>query len=475
MAILSAMIPYRVVERDIIIDHLCRTENKKRISKMLNEMEQNGYVERLTIYRKAITDTWRVVKRDDVSRYQKAVGYDVERITPLGFVRLLTLYQGGVKCSVPFLPFVPSFVSASLPWGLFQARANGVNRCRKKQAILNALSAINIDVTDCYNDAIESMSAAAKLSEAKPSSISAAIVSAILSCRAAPSPAVEKQVRGHYYCKRTISKRKTFSLDNIWGVVQIGENAYPTYHTDSYYGTAWGLEYKKDTVNEIQSFFIRKEVGSVTIPAALMFTSSPKEIADILCTCHNEPTDAKKLFLGYAPKTPIEINSVSSPFAKTIVVPEQMETPEYLKLIFSGKMDTYEEQFFADALAKAYPDAIYNSTDVLKNDEADSGIAPAFTVPESAAKRALFLSSSFPFSAVLSNNPDSPVVPVLFGYEMELTRLSRAFYFYRKTAHIGTTLDNGVEKRAMVVACFPWQVRWYKKIFPDAIYLCEAK
>lgn len=458
--------PFRILEREVLLGQFADSKERKYAAQVLMDMESRKYIERMVIYRKAITDVWQTLKYQSATDYQKKVGYTVERLTPLGYVRLCTLASSRHDKELDQFLVDPSLVAASsMTWGTQKARSDRNNRMRKKQAINNTLRALGFDTTPFCLDALDVI---VTRSEAKQT-ISEIIASSILS--RPPLPAGEKKCAGTLYGKSDISKRKTFALDNMIGVAVTQNKAFAIYHTDSYYGTTWAPIYKKEVPVEIMAFAARKGIIVNDITTAFLFTSKPKEFADLLLTCHNERTDAKRYFMGYQPKTPVETANIAAPFARVIIIPEQGEAKDYLKMIFRGSTDALEESLFSVVLAKSYPEAVYNTTSELKDYEKSEGIKSVYRLPEDEVHRAMFQTSSFPFSAVLSSDVNTPALPVLLGYVMDLARISRAFFFYRKTALIGTIHHEGEDKRALVIACFGWQVRWYKKLFPDAIYL----
>lgn len=465
--VLMYLMPYRLVERDVLLDEISGSEERKNIARILHGMEEKAYVERMVIYRKSVTNVWKITDYDDATIYQKRVGYVVERMTPIGFHRLCVL----ASTYAPHDSFIrcinPDSIRA-LPWGTTQGKADAGNRCRKKQAIRNIMTLLHVKTSDdgaANNNTMRS--------EAPPKSIAEAIMQAQWEASASPRqplPAGEQYYFGRYYDKRVVSNRKTFALDNLMGVLVTNSHAYAVYHTDSYYGSAWAPEYKRNTELEISSFLYRNGMGEKTTTTALMFTSSPKEFADILKTAHGDDTDAKKHFLGY-PKTPTETKNISEPFQRCIIVPEINETVDYINFLVRSDAEQLEERLLGAALTETYAEAIYNITGNLKEDEQANHIKGVFAIPENEVDKAMFLKCSFPFSAVLSSAPDAPVVPILLGYMMDLTRISRAYYFYHKTALIGTLPLNGKQHRALIIVCFEWQRRWYKKLFQDAVYL----
>ena len=467
--ILMNLMPYRIAEKDVLIDQISNSKDRQHIARIIRDMEKKNIIERMVIYRKSVTNVWQILTYENATIYQRRVGYVVERLTPPGFIRLCELAPKYAPYD-SYLRSISVDSIRSLPWGTTQGKADASNRCRKKQVIRNTMTMLHVMTPDDKSDSDDED---ALRSEAQPRSIIEAIQQGRRKAAQAPrhpSPAGEKTFIGRYYEKSEISKQKKFSLDNMMGALVIGDHAYAVYHTDSYYGTAWAPEYKKTTEVEISSFLYRKGIGQRETSTAMLFTSSVKEFADILRTAHGDKSDAKKYFLGYMPKIPTETKNIAVPFKHCIIVPEQRETINYIKFVIRPDAEQLEEQLLGAALIKSYPDGIYNITGDLKEDEKVNHIKGVFSIPENEADKAMFLKGSFPFSAVLSSSPDAPVIPVLLGYRMDLTRISRAYFFYHKSALIGTLPLHGQQHRALIIACFDWQRRWYKRIFPDAIY-----
>ena len=470
--LLLGCFPYRCIERTVLLSAVESDEKRAYFVNILSDMEKRGYVEKRVIYRKGSTGIYQSVKPDSSTSYQKRVGCVIVRLTALGVLRLIDLCSMQGVAVPQLLRNFPIQVTADTPWGDRLGKADSGNRNRKLQAINNMLRAVSVRTT---LDARINYRQARQATDTHPpqaKTICDAIAKQLYelsSLQPNQLPYTPSDL-GCYFERDTISSKKKFHLDNMIGIVVTATHALSIYHTGGYWGTTWVASMKQENDLEIQSFLHRIGVGQRNTKTALMFTSTVKEFADIITTCHAESTNVTKYFSGYKEAKELELGNIGEPYAKLNLIPEEREAYRQLKAILLGAENGFWESEFGEALSKSIPDAIYNETLLLVENGIDRGIEPVFHFPNDTLNKEYFLKGSFPFSVVLSSAQDAPVIPVLLGYEMDLITISRAYYWYKKTSIIGTVAFNGQERRALLIACYKWQIRWYAKLFPDAIY-----
>lgn len=470
--LLLGCFPYRHIERSVLLNMVDDGDKRSYYTNILSDMEKKGYVERRVIYRKGSTGIYQSVKPDNSTVYQKRVGCVIVRLTSLGVLRLIDLCNLS-EVAVPQLLYdFPIQVTADTPWGDRLGKADSGNRNRKLQAINNMLRAVSVRTTLDVRIVHRPARQMADTDPPQAKTICDAIDKQIYELSALPPGQFQYSPSnvGCYFERDVISTKKKFHLDNMIGIIVTAAHAFSVYHSGGYWGTTWVSSMKQENDLEIQSFLHRIGVGPKNAKTALMFTSTIKEFADIITTCHAESVNVTKFFSGYKEAKELELGNIGEPYAKLHLIPEEREAYRQLKAILLGASNDFWENEFGEALSESIPEAIYNETLLLIENGIDRGIEPVFRLPNDTLNKEYFIKGSFPFSAVLSQTKEAPVIPVLLGYEMDLITISRAYYWYKKTATIGTVNYNGQERRAILIACYEWQIRWYAKLFPDAIY-----
>ena len=474
--LLQLFIPYRFVDFETIMNAgtsgaesgVIEKETAK-IKRLLKSLVNKKYVTKKVLYqRKNRSGTeqrkWAIETYDASKRWAREHGYKIYVLTKAGFEATM------LSMNTDFGNEIRSRNSnPKIAWFDNTKRTRNYNYTRQRANIYTYMRMAGVDVpgekrvrptSGIIEDDMQVKTVSDVIREAMKSTMRLMPVDTATYFSSHPTLYMKEEIGGNM--------EKNLGKDNIIALLVTAQELFPIYHTSDYYGTAWVLKNKKETSVSLTNFAYSISLPNASHNRALIFASNIKEFSDLILSAHREPTDTDRPFGPYLTKS-VKLEILAKPFDSLLAIPECEATVAHLKYLINGEATPFEdtlsarlEAFNSEAKYFEMPQYISQTKYTPKEE--------CLVLPNDDFERLIFSENVFQYGALLSED-NSLVTPVFDGRDMDLNKISRVFYFYKEGGNIGTLSIGDQKYKNLIIICFPWQIKWYKSIFGEAIFI----
>lgn len=440
----------------------------KRILKILVDKK---YVTKKALYQKRNRSgsgddvrKWAIESYDDSKRWAREHGYKIYILTKAGFDAVIE------TMNTDFGGLIKKQYSPAIEWIDKAKRTKSYNSLRQRANIYTYMRMAGVDVpgenrvrptSGIIEDDMQVKTVSDVIREAMKSTMSLMQIDAVAHFSKHPTLYMKEEIGGDV--------GKNINKDNIIALLVTAQELFPIYHTGNYYGTAWVLRNKKETSVTLANFSYSISHPNAFHNRALIFASNLKEFSDLILSAHMEPTETDRPFGPYTARS-VKLETLAKPYDSLFAIPECEATVEHIKyLLLDGEATPFEDTLSSrldafDSEAKYFEMTSYASQTKY------TPYPESLVFPEDEYERLLFVEKIFPYGVLLSQD-NRLVTPVFDGRDMDLNKISRAYYFYKEGGNIGVIQQKNAQHKNLIIICFEWQIKWYKKIFGEAIFL----
>ena len=448
--ILYALIPYRICSESVLLSLEQDGITRDTIQRSLVRLQQSRHLRKLVLVERGMDMKWSAVEWSRANASERQNGNVVYQISEDGFQYLRYLFLR-IGEAPPLLNDFP-LPFTDCKWGRKGSRSDTFNTERNKQSVVVMLRQAGVSTPS----EPRAVPPAQRSREATVQTFSDALEDRITELSTQPHDYLSVP---HFFLKPELFSSNNIQKDNMIGALINGSNIHAVYHTTSPLGTRWHTHVKGETILTLEHTAAALGIDDADTSAAILVYTREQEVRDLVMSCHGAKVRRSFLRLdetGY--------DNPAAPFDHLYLVPESSSgLSQISQILLSPEKDTFL-RVLKDQLYRAKLNGTVDKTIALLQ---RGSRTPTLNVPSDDAEYAAFSLRSFPYS--LSSDVTG-TIPVLLGYDLDLSVISSAYYWVYKTDRIGTAAIGDEIKRSLLIACYPWQQQLLQTLFPDAIY-----
>lgn len=475
--LLQLFIPYRFMDAETFIN-VCdgSTTNGDvekeiaRAKRSLRALVDKRYISKKVLYQKRNrrgdefdVRRWAIESYEESKRWAREHGYKIYVLTKAGFNAAMKIVNTDLSNTIR------EQCGPSTEWTDRSKRTKNYNSLRQRANIYTYMRMAGVDVpginrvrptSGIIEDNMQVKTVSDVIREAMKSTLSLVPVDTAAHFLKHPTLYMKEEIGGDV--------GKNINKDNIIALLVTAQELFPIYHTGTYYGTAWILRNKKETSVTLANFAYSISLPNAFHGRAIIFASNVKEFSDLILSAHMEPTETDFPFGPYYVRS-IKLEQLARPYESLFAIPECEATVAHLKYLINGEATPFEDTLSA-RLEAFNSEAKYFEMPQYMSQTKYTPKEECLVLPNDDFERLIFSENVFQYGALLSED-NSLVTPVFDGRNMDLNKISRVFYFYKEGGNIGTLSIGDQKYKNLIIICFPWQIKWYKSIFGEAMFL----
>ena len=473
--LLSYFIPYKYMDAETLINacigKTSGEDARKEMAKTkraIKALVDKKYISKKVLYQKrdrggSKTRKWAIESYDESKRWAREHGYKIYVLTKAGFEAAIE------NIDTDFGNMIRRQCAQGAEWIDNSKRTRNYNYTRQRSNVYTYMSMAGVDVPGKKrvrpisgikeeNKQVKTVSDVIR--ESMKSTMSLMPEDTVSYFSTHPTLYMKEEIGGDI--ERNINK------DNIIALLVTANELFPIYHTSDYYGTAWVLRNKKETSVTLANFAYSIFHPTAAHNRALIFASNLKEFSDLILSAHMEPTETDRSFGPYTARS-VKLEILAKPFDSLYAIPECEATVDHLRYLLDGEATPFEDTLSA-RLESFKSEARYFEMGSYASQTKFTPYPENLVIPDDELERVLFLDDIFPYGVFLTDD-NRLATPVFDGRDMDLNKISRAYYFYSEKNSIGKIKLENQENKNLIIVCFPWQIKWYRQIFGEAMFL----
>jgi hypothetical protein len=414
-------------------------------------MTKSEYIKKRVICEGRNKGTWTYVDYECATRWNKEIGCIVYEMTPLGFNHFLFCLRS-MGISLPLVADFPLSVSYNSPWGRASSRSDIFNVERIKQGVTVLFRQAGIAAP---GDQRVKTPTPRSRGEAQITEICEALSSQVEKLSSLPIETIFETPQ--FFLKNELSSGKNADKDNLVGAIFTKSQVIAVYHTVSANGTRWISKIKNETLLMLRNAAAITGFGSAEISSAMMVISKDSEFLNIIRSSHGVDVRTRRSFSDSGSSN---YANIAKPYKRLYAVFENQEAAAQIcEILASPDEDTYA------TLAKTQIEAQFPKFRIVVHEEVEKMSLTDF--PTDTVERYAFTDT---FKVFAVNDAVNQAIPVFLGYEMDLVKISKLYYWLYETEYIGEISITGEAKRNVLIACYDWQKKYYRKLFSNIIF-----